>query len=93
MNLFRNLALTKPLIRPAVTGINYQLVRTVIKFVDKPKPGVRHKQYRRIVHFPENFNDYTIKPLETTHLAGRDPISGRVVAKGIGGGIKHKQVS
>lgn len=31
-----------------------------------------------------------MSPLENTHLAGRDPISGRLVAKGIGGGIKHK---
>ncbi|XP_050667288.1 39S ribosomal protein L2, mitochondrial isoform X2 [Leptidea sinapis] len=52
----------------------------------KPKPGFG-KSYRRIVHFPE---DYTVKPLEVTNLAGRDPESGRVVAKGIGGGIKHK---
>lgn len=29
-------------------------------------------------------------PLENTHLAGRDPVTGRVVANGIGGGIKHK---
>lgn len=52
----------------------------------KPKPGFG-KSYRRIVHFPD---EYTVKPLEVTNLAGRDPVSGRVVAKGIGGGIKHK---
>ncbi|CAK1542188.1 unnamed protein product [Leptosia nina] len=52
----------------------------------KPKPGFG-KSYRRIVHFPE---EYTVKPLNVTNLAGRDPVSGRVVAKGIGGGIKHK---
>ncbi|XP_022131163.1 39S ribosomal protein L2, mitochondrial [Pieris rapae] len=52
----------------------------------KPKPGFG-KSYRRIVHFPE---EYTVKPLEVTNLAGRDPETGRVVAKGIGGGIKHK---
>ncbi|XP_012255662.2 39S ribosomal protein L2, mitochondrial [Athalia rosae] len=57
------------------------------KPVDKPEPGVKGKSYRRIVHFPE---EYTIKPLEVTNLAGRDPVSGRLVAKGIGGGIKHK---
>lgn len=56
------------------------------KIVTKPEPGVG-KAYRRIVHFPEN---YTVKPLEVTNLAGRDPVTGRVVAKGIGGGIKHK---
>lgn len=41
----------------------------------------------RIVHRPE---EYTVEPLKTTHLAGRDPVTGRVVAKGIGGGVKHK---
>ncbi|XP_063626992.1 large ribosomal subunit protein uL2m [Cydia splendana] len=54
--------------------------------LDKPKPGFGIA-YRRIVHFPE---EYTVKPLEVTNLAGRDPATGRVVAKGIGGGIKHK---
>ncbi|XP_041980791.1 39S ribosomal protein L2, mitochondrial [Aricia agestis] len=52
----------------------------------KPKPGLGIS-YRRIVHYPE---EYTVKPLEVTNLAGRDPVSGRIVAKGIGGGIKHK---
>ena len=51
--------------------------------------GKNHLQYRRQVHYPED-GKYTIKPLENTHLAGRDPKSGRVVAKGIGGGLKHK---
>lgn len=44
---------------------------------------------RRIVHYPED-NVYTVRPLEVTNLAGRDPVTGRVVCKGIGGGIKHK---
>lgn len=61
--------------------------RNLWKKVDKPKPGVSGKSYRRIVHFPEK---YTVEPLNVTNLAGRDPVSGRVVAKGIGGGIKHK---
>lgn len=55
--------------------------------IEKPKPGVGGKSYRRVVHYPEK---YTVKPLDTTHLAGRDPVTGRLVAKGIGGGIKHK---
>lgn len=55
--------------------------------IEKPKPGVKGKSYRRIVHYPK---DYTVKPLEVTNLAGRDPVTGRLVAKGIGGGIKHK---
>lgn len=41
--------------------------------IDKPKPGFG-KSYRRIVHFPEN---YTVKPLEVTNLAGRDPETGK----------------
>lgn len=40
--------------------------------VVKPKPGFGIS-YRRIVHFPE---DYTVKPLEVTNLAGRDPVTG-----------------
>lgn len=43
--------------------------------------------FHRIVHFPA---EYTVKPLDTTNLAGRDPVTGRIVCKGIGGGIKHK---
>lgn len=61
-------------------------VRSKCRDVDVPQPGLG-KQYRRIVHYKD---EYTVEPLETTHLAGRDPVSGRVVAKGIGGGIKHK---
>lgn len=30
------------------------------------------------VHYPED-RKYTIKPLPVTHLAGRDPVTGRVV--------------
>lgn len=39
----------------------------------KPKPGFG-KSYRRIVHYPE---EYTVKPLDVTNLAGRDPDTGR----------------
>lgn len=42
--------------------------------IDKPKPGLG-KSYRRIVHFPD---EYTVKPLEVTNLAGRDPVSGKL---------------
>lgn len=31
------------------------------------------------MHYPEDWK-YTIKPLEVTHLAGRDPVTGRVVS-------------
>ncbi|XP_011208055.1 39S ribosomal protein L2, mitochondrial [Bactrocera dorsalis] len=61
-------------------------VRGKCKVVEKPKPGAG-QQFRRVVHYPE---EYTIEPLKITHLAGRDPVSGRLVAKGIGGGIKQK---
>jgi large subunit ribosomal protein L2 len=57
------------------------------RHVEVPKPGIGNKAYRRIVHYTE---EYTIKPLNVTNLAGRDPVTGRVVANGIGGGIKHK---
>jgi large subunit ribosomal protein L2 len=77
--LFQSLAINK--ISPTS-----QVVRH-FKFVIKPNPGEKNKQFRRIVHFPEQ---YTVTPLAVTNLAGRDPVSGRMVAKGIGGGIKHK---
>ncbi|CAH0399430.1 unnamed protein product [Chilo suppressalis] len=83
--LFSNLTLTSTLIcrqRIHASAINFASKPNIIK----PKPGFG-KAYRRIVHFPE---EYTVKPLEVTNLAGRDPVTGRVVAKGIGGGIKHK---
>lgn len=88
--LLKNLTLknTNNLIRTAqfsTTSVCYRLKKRVF-FVEKPKPG-KGDQFRRIVHFPEN---YTVEPLKTTHLAGRDPKTGRVVAKGIGGGVKHK---
>ncbi|CAG5078251.1 Similar to MRPL2: 39S ribosomal protein L2 [Cotesia congregata] len=56
-------------------------------YVEKPKPGIKGKSYRRFVHFEDK---YTVKPLQVTNLAGRDPITGRLVNIGIGGGIKHK---
>jgi len=49
-----------------------------------PKPGVGG-YYRRTVHYPEK---YTIKPVPYTNLAGRDPVSGRVIVGTLGGGIK-----
>lgn len=60
--------------------------RQKCKIVEKPKPGAG-KQFRRIVHYTD---EYTVQPLKISHLAGRDPESGRMVAKGIGGGIKQK---
>ncbi|EDV97547.1 39S ribosomal protein L2, mitochondrial [Drosophila grimshawi] len=69
-----------------VAAATLQLHRCKTKLVEKPKPGAG-QQFRRIVHFPE---EYTVEPLKITHLAGRDPVSGRLVAKGIGGGIKQQ---
>ncbi|KAK6626349.1 hypothetical protein RUM43_006660 [Polyplax serrata] len=55
-------------------------------FIEVPKPG-EGKSYRRIVNFPEK---YTVEPLTVRNLGGRDPVTGRKVCEGIGGGIKHK---
>lgn len=57
-----------------------------LKNADVPKPGME-RNYRRIVHYTDK---YTIKPLNVTNLAGRDPDTGKIVVKGLGGGIKHK---
>ncbi|XP_029669742.1 39S ribosomal protein L2, mitochondrial [Formica exsecta] len=56
------------------------------KLVKLPQIG-HGKAFRRIVHFKD---EYTVEPLKVTNLAGRDPVTGRVAVKGIGGGIKHK---
>lgn len=81
-NLFQKLLISNELSIPrAITS-----VRHIYHHVEKPKPG-NGKCFRRIVHYPE---EYTVKPLNVTNLGGRDPVSGRLVAKGIGGGIKHK---
>lgn len=42
------------------------------KLVQLPEPG-KGKAFRRIVHFK---NEYTVKPLNITNLAGRDPVTG-----------------
>lgn len=52
-----------------ITAINYASKPNIVK----PKPGFGIS-YRRIVHFPE---EYSVKPLEVTNLAGRDPKTGR----------------
>lgn len=82
--IFQSLKITNLLQNPVKTIVIPD--RTIYKFIKKPLPGTG-KAYRRIVHYPD---EYTVKPLDTTNLAGRDPVTGRVVAKGIGGGIKHK---
>lgn len=82
--LFQNLTITSLLKTNVKTIVIPE--RTIYKFIKKPQPGAG-QAFRRIVHYPD---EYTVKPLEVTNLAGRDPVTGRVVAKGIGGGIKHK---
>lgn len=82
--LFQNLKITNLLKHNVKTIVIPE--RTIYKFIKKPLPGAG-QAFRRIVHYPD---EYTVKPLEVTNLAGRDPETGRVVAKGIGGGIKHK---
>lgn len=82
-----NTALTLQPVQLAGRGIvGLQQLRGKTKVVEKPKPGAG-QQFRRTVHFPE---EYTVEPLKITHLAGRDPVSGRMVAKGIGGGVKQQ---
>lgn len=82
--LFQNLKITSLLTSNVKTILIPE--RTIYKFIKKPLPGTG-RAFRRIVHYPK---EYTVKPLEVTNLAGRDPETGRVVCKGIGGGIKHK---
>ncbi|KAK7865329.1 hypothetical protein R5R35_007412 [Gryllus longicercus] len=54
--------------------------------VDLPKIGIG-VNYRRRIKFPD---EYTVKPLDVQNLGGRDPVTGRKIVNGIGGGIKHK---
>ncbi|KAL2720107.1 hypothetical protein V1478_010373 [Vespula squamosa] len=71
------------------TPVSFQIQarRNRWKLLKLPEPDEPGKNYRRIVHFKD---EYTIEPLQVTNLAGRDPVSGRIIVKGIGGGIKHK---
>lgn len=80
--IFQNLKISSLL----KTNVKIIPERTIYTFVKKPKPG-KGQAFRRIVHYPK---EYTVEPLPVTNLAGRDPVTGRLVAKGIGGGIKHK---
>lgn len=79
--VFQNLCINQIKTPKLVTSVRFRHVP-----VKKPPIG-NGISYRRIVHYPEK---YTVKPLEVTNLGGRDPVSGRMVVKGIGGGIKHK---
>ena len=84
MNPFRTGKLFRALVQLQTPSIS---VRFKSRIVEKPKAPKGEAQYRRIVLYPE---EYTVKPLNVQNLGGRDPVTGRVVAKGIGGGIKHK---
>lgn len=57
----------------APVSCQIQQSRDYWKPINKPKPGVQGKSYRRIVHFKDQ---YTVEPLEVTNLAGRDPVTG-----------------
>lgn len=83
--LFINKALQR-LVLVEIPNLQKIVTRNKAKCVEKPRIGVG-TAFRRIVHFPE---EYTVQPLNVTNLGGRDPKTGRVVVKGIGGGIKHK---
>jgi len=67
-----------------------QLTTSQTRHVDRdvrvPAPGVGI-QYRYRVQLPEQ---YTIKRLPIQKLAGRDPVTGRVVVGTLGGGSKQK---
>ncbi|KAG8232610.1 hypothetical protein J437_LFUL010733 [Ladona fulva] len=82
-----NLRLSFSLREIASTGKSFFLktiYRSKHKDVELPKPG-QGRAFRRVVHYPKK---YTVEPIPYTRLGGRDPETGRVVVKGIGGGIK-----
>ncbi|XP_055631359.1 39S ribosomal protein L2, mitochondrial [Toxorhynchites rutilus septentrionalis] len=84
--LFLNLTIKSIPNDVQITQVCKISTESLSRVMNKPKPGLG-KAYRRIVHYPET---YSVKPLNVTNLAGRDPETGRLIAKGIGGGIKHK---
>lgn len=63
---------------PDIVGLTALVLNQVprrfrYKYLDLPKPGVKGKSYRRIVHFKD---EYTVQPLEITNLGGRDIVTG-----------------
>lgn len=85
--LFINKALQR-LVLVEIPNLQKIVTRNKAKCVEKPRIGVG-TAFRRIVHYPKD-KEYTVQPLNVTNLGGRDPKTGRLVVKGIGGGIKHK---
>lgn len=59
--------------KTALVSYQVQPKRNQWNLVKTPKPGIKGKSYRRIVHFK---NEYTIEPLKVTNLGGRDPVTG-----------------
>lgn len=47
------------------------------------------ENYKYVPHYPPN-NRYTVEKLEMTKLGGRDPVTGRKIIQGIGGGNPRK---
>lgn len=59
--------------RSLILPISKLQVRNVWVPVYKPVPGVNGNYFRRVIHWKD---EYTVEPLETTHLGGRDPETG-----------------
>ncbi|KAK3912248.1 39S ribosomal protein L2, mitochondrial [Frankliniella fusca] len=79
---------------PGTCGITCAQVRFASKKIPslydqflKPRPKPGEVCLKRIVHYED---EYTVKPLNVTRLGGRDPVTGRKIHEGWGGGIKHK---
>ncbi|XP_025199438.1 39S ribosomal protein L2, mitochondrial [Melanaphis sacchari] len=76
-----------PMKLKTVHSVLFNVVRHKWNFTHMELPSPKSRNFRREIEWPEK---YTIKPLNNKHLAGRDPDTGRVVVKGLGGGIKQK---
>lgn len=77
------------LLAPAALGSHsfLQVRKYNYYHIDRPKPNEK-KNFRFTVHYPED-GQYTVKPLKTTKLAGRDPETGRIIVGTLGGGAKR----
>ncbi|XP_050420796.1 39S ribosomal protein L2, mitochondrial [Adelges cooleyi] len=70
-----------------LNSVFFNSIRNKWNFTHMELPDPKSRNFRREIEWPEK---YTVKPLNNKHLAGRDPVTGRVVVKGLGGGIKQK---
>ncbi|MPC13878.1 39S ribosomal protein L2, mitochondrial [Portunus trituberculatus] len=77
------------LLAPATLGSHslLQVRKYNYYHIDRPKPNEK-RNFLFMVHYPED-GQYTVKPLKTTKLAGRDPETGRIVVGTLGGGAKR----